>query len=104
MRRSRDHRTGGTRAEAARGQGCGGRRDRAEELFRKMAAGRGRADHARRSEDSNAQLMSAESSETRDSDAQLEIEESWVTPPFQPLRALGAALLTGFGFGLYEYV
>jgi peroxiredoxin len=48
--------------------------------------------------------MSAESSETRDSDAQLEIEESWVTPPFQPLRALGAALMTGCGFGLYEYV
>jgi peroxiredoxin len=48
--------------------------------------------------------MSAESSETRGSDAQLEIEESWVTPPFQPLRALGAALMTGCGFGLYEYV
>jgi peroxiredoxin len=48
--------------------------------------------------------MSAESSETPGSDAQLEIEESWVTPPFQPLRALGAALMTGCGFGLYEYV
>src|ERR1700692_1350982 len=69
-----------------------------------MAAGGRRAHHARRAESANAQLMSAESSETRDSDAQLEIEESWVTPPFQPLRALGAALLTGCGFGLYEYV
>jgi len=48
--------------------------------------------------------MSAESSEIPGSDAQLEIEESWVTPPFQPLRALGAAALTGCGFGLYEYV
>jgi peroxiredoxin len=48
--------------------------------------------------------MSAESSEIRHSDAQLEIEEAWVTPPFQPLRAIGAALMTASGFGLYEYV
>ncbi len=48
--------------------------------------------------------MSGESSEIPGSHAQIEIEESWVTPPFQPLRALGAALLTGCGFGLYEYV
>jgi peroxiredoxin len=48
--------------------------------------------------------MSAESSEIPGTHAQIEIEESWVTPPFQPLRALGAALLTGCGFGLYEYV
>jgi len=48
--------------------------------------------------------MSAEGSEIPGSRAQIEIEESWVTPPFQPLRALGAALLTGCGFGLYEFV
>ena len=48
--------------------------------------------------------MSAEGSELPDSHTQIEIEESWITPPFQPLRALGAALLTVSGFGLYEYV
>jgi peroxiredoxin len=48
--------------------------------------------------------MSAEGSELPDSHAQVEIDESWVTPPFQPLRALGAAALTASGFGLYEYV
>jgi peroxiredoxin len=48
--------------------------------------------------------MGAEGSEIPGSDAQIEIEESWVTPPFQPLRALGAALLTASGFGLYEFV
>ena len=48
--------------------------------------------------------MGAESSEIPGPDAQIESEESWVTPPFQPIRALGAAALTGCGFGLYEYV
>ena len=48
--------------------------------------------------------MGAESSEIPGSDAQIEIEESWVAPPFQPLRALGAALMTACGFGLYEFV
>ncbi|HSU92039.1 MAG TPA: hypothetical protein VLI44_11315, partial [Sporolactobacillaceae bacterium] len=48
--------------------------------------------------------MGAEGSEIPGSDAQIEFEESWVTPPFQPLRALGAALLTASGFGLYEFV
>jgi len=48
--------------------------------------------------------MGAEGSEIPDSDSQIEIEESWVTPPFQPLRALGAAALTASGFGLYEFV
>jgi thioredoxin-dependent peroxiredoxin len=48
--------------------------------------------------------MGAEGSGIPDSDAQIEIEESWITPPFQPLRALGAALLTASGFGLYEFV
>src|ERR1700720_3785817 len=105
MRRSRDHRAYRARAKAARGKGCGGLQwNRAEELLRKMAAGRRRAYHARRAEDSNAQLMGAEGSEIPGSDAQIEIEESWVTPPFQPLRALGAALLTASGFGLYEFV
>ena len=31
-------------------------------------------------------------------------EEPWVTPPFQPLRAIGALILIASGFGLYEYV
>jgi len=31
-------------------------------------------------------------------------EEPWVAPPFQPLRAIGALILTASGFGLYEYV
>ena len=48
--------------------------------------------------------MSAEDSELPGSHAQIEIDDSYVTPPFQPLRALGAVLLTGCGFGLYEYV
>jgi peroxiredoxin len=48
--------------------------------------------------------MRAEGSELPESHAQIEIDESWITPPFQPLRALGAAILTGCGFGLYEYV
>ena len=48
--------------------------------------------------------MSAEGSEVPESHAQIEIDESWSTPPFQPLRALSAALLTASGFGLYEYV
>jgi peroxiredoxin len=48
--------------------------------------------------------MGAEGSEIPGSDSQTEIEESWVTPPFQPLRALGAAALTASGFGLYEFV
>ena len=48
--------------------------------------------------------MRAEGSELPHSHAQIEIDDSWVTPPFQPLRMLGAALMTGCGFGLYEYV
>ncbi len=31
-------------------------------------------------------------------------EESWVTPPFQPVRAIGSVILIACGFGLYEYV
>ena len=31
-------------------------------------------------------------------------EEPWVTPPFQPFRAIGALILIASGFGLYEYV
>jgi peroxiredoxin len=31
-------------------------------------------------------------------------DEPWVTPPFQPLRAIGAVILIAAGFGLYEYV
>jgi peroxiredoxin len=38
-------------------------------------------------------------------DGSLEVDdESWVTPPFQPIRALAALLMTAAGFGLYEYV
>src|SRR5713101_796268 len=105
MRRSRDHRADRARAEAARGQGCGGlQRNRAEEFLRKVAAGRRRDYHLGRAEVANAQLMSAEGSGLPGSHAQIEIDDSWITPPFQPLRALGAALLAGGGFGLYEYV
>ena len=31
-------------------------------------------------------------------------EEPWITPPFQPLRAIAALVLTAIGLGLYEYV
>jgi len=31
-------------------------------------------------------------------------EVAWVTPPFQPRRALGVLALTAFGFGTYEWV
>jgi peroxiredoxin len=31
-------------------------------------------------------------------------DEVWVTPPFQPIRAIGAVILIAGGFGLYEYV
>ena len=31
-------------------------------------------------------------------------EVLWVTPPFQPLRALAALALTAMGFGIYEWV
>ncbi|HEY6395195.1 MAG TPA: peroxiredoxin family protein [Candidatus Binataceae bacterium] len=31
-------------------------------------------------------------------------DEPWVTPAFQPMRAIGAIMLTALGFGLYEYV
>jgi peroxiredoxin len=31
-------------------------------------------------------------------------DEPWVTPPFQPIRAIGALVLIASGFGLYEYV
>lgn len=53
--------------------------------------------------------MSAEGSEIPGSHAQIEItpgryDEPVYTPPFQPIRALGALALTACGFGLYEYV
>ena len=31
-------------------------------------------------------------------------DQPWVTPPFQPLRAIGSVILIACGFGLYEYV
>ncbi|MGA7873292.1 MAG: redoxin domain-containing protein [Candidatus Binatus sp.] len=31
-------------------------------------------------------------------------DEPWVTPPFQPLRAIGSVILIACGFGLYEYL
>ena len=31
-------------------------------------------------------------------------DEPWVTPPFQPLRAICSLILIASGFGLYEYV
>src|SRR5271167_3326475 len=31
-------------------------------------------------------------------------DEPWVTPPFQPLRAIGAVIVMACGFGLYDYV
>src|SRR5271169_2397578 len=31
-------------------------------------------------------------------------EEPWVTPPFQPVRAIGSVILIACGFGLYESV
>lgn len=34
----------------------------------------------------------------------LEVEETWVAPPFQPVRAIAALLLTASGFALYECV
>lgn len=37
-------------------------------------------------------------------EAQLENEEAWIAPPFQPLRALASLLFVAGGFGLYEYV
>ncbi len=30
--------------------------------------------------------------------------DDWVTPPFQPVRAIAAILLTACGFGLYQFV
>jgi peroxiredoxin len=33
-----------------------------------------------------------------------EPDDEWVTPPFQPIRAIAAILLTACGFGLYEFV
>src|SRR5260370_40334447 len=70
-----------------------------------MAASRRRADHLRRVEAANPQLMSAEGSKIPGSHEQLEqYDESWATPPFQPVRALSALALTACGFGLYEYV
>jgi peroxiredoxin len=34
----------------------------------------------------------------------LELEEVWIRPPFQPIRAVLALLCIAGGFGLYEYV
>jgi len=31
-------------------------------------------------------------------------DEPWITPPFQPIRAVGALILIACGFALYEYV
>jgi peroxiredoxin len=31
-------------------------------------------------------------------------DEPWITPPFQPIRAVGALILIASGFALYEYV
>ena len=31
-------------------------------------------------------------------------DEPWVTPPFQPVRAIGSVILIACGFGLYEYL
>ncbi len=31
-------------------------------------------------------------------------DEPWVTPPFQPFRAVGSLILIAAGFGLYEYM
>ncbi len=45
----------------------------------------------------------SESASTGD-DRALPLEEVWVTPPFQPLRALAALGMTALGFGLYEWV
>ncbi len=39
-----------------------------------------------------------------DEGAQEFYDEPWVTPPFQPIRAIGALILIASGFGLYEYV
>ena len=33
-----------------------------------------------------------------------EFEATWVTPPFQPIRAVLALFFIAGGFGLYEYV
>jgi peroxiredoxin len=33
-----------------------------------------------------------------------ELEETWTTPPFQPIRAVLALVFIAGGFGLYEYV
>ncbi len=41
----------------------------------------------------------------RDDDRDPEFyDEPWVTPPFQPLRAISSLILIACGFGLYEYV
>ena len=37
-------------------------------------------------------------------EAELESEELWIAPPFQPLRAFLALVLIAGGFALYEYV
>lgn len=54
--------------------------------------------------------MSAEDSEIPGPQTPIEItpeqfeDELWITPPFQPIRALSALALTACGFGLYEFV
>lgn len=37
-------------------------------------------------------------------EAELEAQQPWIAPPFQPIRAIVALLLTICGFGLYQYV
>ncbi len=48
--------------------------------------------------------LPTETGENAPAPDQFEGEPAWVTPPFQPLRALSALALTAFGFGLYEWV
>ncbi len=50
-------------------------------------------------------MATSEPEEPRPDEVALEVyDEPWVTPPFQPIRAIGAVILIASGFGLYEYV